>query len=62
MFLTFKGIRGLGGPGCEKTLLQCLNHKGGDQPVHSHSLIRAFVIRILGSIISRLATSKIKFF
>ena len=35
------------------------NNKGADQPAHSHSLISAFVIRLLKSIISRLATSEI---
>ena len=32
------------------------NYKGADQPAHSRSLISAFVIRILESIISRHAT------
>ena len=35
------------------------NNKGADQPAHPHSLIRAFVIRLLECIISRLATSEI---
>ena len=36
-----------------------VNNKGADQPAHLCSLISAFVIRLLGSFISRLATSKI---
>ena len=35
------------------------NNKGTDQPAHWHSLISAFVIRLLESILSRLATSEI---
>ena len=47
----------------EKTcLLNIVNNKGADQPGHPRSLIRAFVIRLLESIISRLATSKISIF
>ena len=38
------------------------NNTGVDQPVHPHSLISAFVIRFLESIISRLATSEISNF
>ena len=34
------------------------NNKGVDQPTHPRSLISAFVIRLLESIITRLATSK----
>ena len=46
------------GPCREKTcLLEVANNKGPDQPAHSHSLISAFVIRLLKSIISRLATT-----
>ena len=33
------------------------NNKGADQPAHLHSLINAFVIRLLESIQSRLAMS-----
>ena len=33
------------------------NNKGTDQPVHPHSLISTFVIRLFESIVSRLATS-----
>ena len=36
-------------------------NKDADQPAHLHSLISAFVIPILESIISRLATSEILF-
>ena len=35
------------------------NNKGADQPGHPRSLISAFVIRVLESIISKLATSEI---
>ena len=35
------------------------NNKGVDQPVHSHSLITAFVVHFLYSIIPTLAKSKI---
>ena len=38
------------------------NNKGTDQPAHRYSLISAFVILILESIISRLATSEISIF
>ena len=38
------------------------NNKGTDQPAHLHSLISAFVIQLLESFISRLATSKISIF
>ena len=36
-----------------------VNNKGADQPAHPRSLISAFVIRVLESIISRLAMSEI---
>ena len=35
------------------------NNKGADQPAHLRSLISAFVIHLLESIISKLVTSKI---
>ena len=38
------------------------NNKGADQPAHPNSLISAFVIRGLDSIISRLSMSKISIF
>ena len=38
------------------------NIKGADQPAHPRSLISAFVIRSLKSIISKLATSEILLF
>ena len=37
----------------------CANNNGAHKPAHSHTLISAFVIRFLESIISKLATSKI---
>ena len=39
-----------------------VNNKDADQPVHPRSLISAFVIHLLESIISRLATSEISIF
>ena len=33
-------------------LMSYSNNKGADQPAHPHSLISAFVVRCLGSIIS----------
>ena len=38
------------------------NNKGAYQPVHPRSLISAFVIHLLESTISKLATSKISIF
>ena len=38
------------------------NNTGADQPAHPRSLINAFVIRFLESIISRLAISEISNF
>ena len=47
------------GPQREKTCLQGFaNNKGADQPAHPHSLISTFVICLLESTISRLATSE----
>ena len=39
-----------------------VNNTGADQPAHPRSLISAFVIHILESTISKLATSEISFF
>ena len=51
------------GPQHEKTCLWGFaNNTGADQPAHPRSLISAFVIRFLVSIISRLATSEISIF
>ena len=51
------------GPRREKTCLQWFaNNLGADQPAHSRSLISAIIIRLLESVISRLATSKIPIF
>ena len=51
------------GQGREKTcFLPFGNNKGADQPVYLHSLISAFVIPLLESIISRLATIIISIF
>ena len=51
------------GPWREKTCLRWFaNNKGAPQPAHLRSLIRTFVIRLLESIISKLATSKFLFF
>ena len=51
------------GPRREKTCLRGFaTNTGADQPAHPRSLISAFVIRLLESIISRLATSEISLF
>ena len=51
------------GPLCEKTCLQWFaNNKGIDQPELPRSLISAFVICSLESIISELATSTVLIF
>ena len=48
------------GPRREKTCLRRLaNNTGADQPAHARSLISAFVIRLLESIISKLAKNEI---
>ena len=53
----------LNGPRREKTCLPGFaNNKGADQPAHLHRLINAFLIHVLQSIISRLATSEILIF
>ena len=39
-----------------------VNNKGADQPSHLRSLISAFVIRLLQSIISKFATSEISIY
>ena len=51
------------GPRREKTCLRWFaNNKGTDQHVHPRSLISAFVVCLLESIIFKLATSKISIF
>ena len=51
------------GPWHEKTCLHGFaNNKGTDQPVYPRSLISAFVICILESIICKLATGEISIF
>ena len=51
------------GPRREKTCLQgFVNNTGADQPAHPRRLIGAFVIRVLESTISKLATSEISTF
>ena len=48
------------GPRREKTCLrEFANNIGADQPAHPHSLISAFVIRFLKSIICKLAAGEI---
>ena len=55
--------KGLYGPQPEKTSLQeFANNTGADQPAHLCSLISAFVIGFLESIISKLATDEISIF
>ena len=54
--------QGLYSPGREKTCLRGFaNNKGADQPAHSPSLISAFVIHLLESIISKFATSEFQY-
>ena len=51
------------GPWREKTCLQeFANNTGADQPAHTRSLLSAFVIRFLESIMGRLATDEISIF
>ena len=51
------------GPRREKPCLRWFaNNQGADQPAHSRSLISAFVIRLLESIISKLGTRKFSIF
>ena len=48
------------GPRCEKTCLRgFVNNTGADQPAHLRSLISAFVIRFLESIMCKLASDEI---
>ena len=42
-----------------KPVLPYANDKGADQPAHPHSLISAFVIHCLDSMISRVSISEI---
>ena len=50
------------GPGREKTCLpRFVNNTDADQPAHPHSLISAFVLRLLASIY-RLAMSEISIY
>ena len=54
--LTFPKIE----PGHEKMcLMPHANNKGADQPAHLHSLISAFVVRCLDSIMSQVSVIKI---
>ena len=46
----------------ENMSLGFTNNKGADQPVHPHSLISAYVIRLLESVLSKLAPSEISLF
>ena len=51
------------GPQCGKTCRWgSANNTGTDQLAHQHSLISAFVIRVLESTVSKFATYKILFF
>ena len=51
------------GPRRKKTSLRWFsNNEGADQPAHPRSLISAFVIRLLESMISKLATREISIF
>ena len=54
---------GVIGPRREKTCLRWFaNNTGADQPAHPRSLISAFVIRFLKSIICKLAAGEISIF
>ena len=46
----------------ENLFIAYANNKGADQPAHPHSLISAYVVRCLGSMIPTLAKSKISGF
>ena len=47
-------------PGHEKTcLMSYANNKGADQPAHSRSLISAFIVRSLDSVICTVSVTKI---
>ena len=46
----------------ENLLRRLANNTGAEQPVHLHSLISAFVMRCLESIICKLATVEISIF
>ena len=46
----------------ENTPLGFVNNKGADQPAHTRSLNSVFVIHVLESTISKLATSEISIF
>ena len=60
LLIWFKSQQKTNGPRREKTCLRGLaNNTGADQPAHPRSLISAFVIRLLESIISTLATNEI---
>ena len=51
------------GPRREKTCLRRFaNNTGADQPAHPRSLINAFVIRFLESVICKLATGEVSIF
>ena len=51
------------GPRREKACLRRFaNNKGADQPAHPHSLSSAFIIRVLQSTISKLATGESSIF
>ena len=57
-----QGVNTPYGPPHEKTCFRGFaNNKGSDQPAHPCSLISAFVIPLLDSIVSKLARSKISF-
>ena len=52
----------LNGPQPGKTCFLFANKTGADQPARPRSLISTFVIRVLESTLSKLATSEISFF
>ena len=56
-------LKRINGPPRKKTCLRGFaNNTGTDQPAHPRSLISAFVIPFLESIISKLATTEISIF
>ena len=48
--------------GAKTCLSGFANNKGPDQPVHRHSLISSFVVRLLESTLSKLASSEFSIF
>ena len=63
IFIGSEVLQPINGPQREKTCLRGFaNNTGADQPAHALSLISAFVIRFLESIIFKLITGEISIF